>query len=248
LDSITLAQPDSIVINTEVRDATCNQSNGNIAVTVDGGAGGYRYLWSNGSIDAAISNLAYNQKYLLKITDANGCVKVTDSLTINNIQVPALPDLGENRTICVWENLVLRPGNFSSYEWQDGSTRPTFAVRDSGLYFVTVKNREGCEGSDSVLIDVSCRGIIQFPTAFSPNGDGLNDFFGPVGDLSIISQFNMKVFNRWGELIFESNNPFKKWNGFFRYKKSNFETYIWTASFRINNGAIETRKGVVLVL
>jgi gliding motility-associated-like protein len=248
LDTMMLSQPDSIVIYTEIRDATCNQSNGNIAVTIDGGVGGYGYLWSNGNTDAAILNLAYNQKYLLKITDANGCVKETDSLTINNIQVPALPDLGDNRTICVWENLVLRPGNFSSYEWQDGTTRPSFAVRDSGLYYVTVKNREGCVGSDTVLIDVSCRGIIQFPTAFSPNGDGLNDFFGPVGDLSTISEFNMKVFNRWGELLFESNNPFKKWNGFYKYKKSNFDTFIWTARFKINNGKSESRKGSVLVL
>ena len=248
VDTIVLDQPDSIKIIAVVTDATCNLFNGAIAVAVDGGSGGYNYLWSNGNTNTSINNLAYDQKYLLKVTDDNGCVKETDSLLINNIIVPALPDLGNDKTICVWENLVLRPGNFSSYEWQDGSTRPTFAVRDSGQYFVTVKNRAGCVSTDTVVIDVACRGIIQFPTAFTPNGDGLNDQFGPVGDLSAISDFNMRIYNRWGELLFESRNPFNKWNGFYKAKETNFDTYVWVATYRISNGPIVNNKGVITLV
>ena len=76
----------------------------------------------------------------------------------------------------------------------------------------------------------------------------VNHTFGPIGDLSVLSDFTMVVYNRWGQLIFKSNNPYQKWDGMYEGKKSNVETFIWMASYRILNSPVITKKGTVVAL
>lgn len=67
--------------------------------------------------------------------------------------------------------------------------------------------------SFSNILEVPLKNSLLFPKAFSPNGDGINDKFFPVGNTSKITNYSMRIYDRWGSLLFESKSPFDKWNG-----------------------------------
>jgi gliding motility-associated-like protein len=156
-------------------------------------------------------------------------------------------NLGTDTNICPGQTKLLNPGNFSSYLWQDNSTQPTFAVTQTGIYSVDVTDANGCTGHDEIEIIVDCSAI-HFPSAFTPNGDAKNELFGPAGNnLYAVSSYSLDVYNRYGELAFHSNDPFKKWDGKFKGKVSGNETFVWMASYKLN-GKEEFQKGTVTLI
>jgi gliding motility-associated-like protein len=91
----------------------------------------------------------------------------------------------------------------------------------------------GCSNSDTssiLLYDApECEGTIFFPNSFTPNGDGLNDLFGPVQN-NIVS-FRMLIFNRWGQMIYETFDPVSGWDGSFQGHDCPMGTYVYKASY-----------------
>jgi len=134
------------------------------------------------------------------------------------IQVyPRLPfRLGNDRVIDFGEEITLE--TFSAYpiQWEENPyisctdcNNPTVSPPETTTYVGEITTDYGCPERDSLMVFV--RGELYVPNAFTPDGDGLNDIFKAEG-LDIV-KFNMKVFNRWGELIFESENINRGWNG-----------------------------------
>jgi gliding motility-associated-like protein len=79
---------------------------------------------------------------------------------------------------------------------------------EEGNYSVIIKTEEGCTTIDSAYLkDVYMPFYFNVPNAFTPNGDGLNDIFRPVATTDLIRQFSMVIYNRWGQLIFETPTP-----------------------------------------
>jgi gliding motility-associated-like protein len=127
------------------------------------------------------------------------------------------PPLKPNSTV----TLNSTPLNANSWSWfyrnrlfaRDPSTSISF--RDTGLQMIQllVTNANACTDSVTKVIDVAPIDTYFLPNAFTPNFDGLNDSYKGVGVLDGIQVFNMKIFNRWGELIFETTNPTEGWNG-----------------------------------
>ena len=110
------------------------------------------------------------------------------------------------------------PWFFEAYRWQDGSTGSSFEVTSPGQY--TLSTFEGpCSVSHSVNIAFrSCTVFKAFlPNAFSPNGDGINDDFRPFlpPDVEVLD-YMFRVFDRWGNLVFETNQTDAAWDGTFR--------------------------------
>jgi gliding motility-associated-like protein len=95
--------------------------------------------------------------------------------------------------------------------------------------------------------DISCIGIF-FPSAFTPDGDGKNDEFGPLGSLLSLSNYQLSIYNRWGERVFYSTNPFEKWNGNVKGIKTDGNVFVWRSSFSINGQAVQNRKGTILLI
>lgn len=246
--SINITEPAALKIDTTINNATCNQINGIIHTSISGGVTPYTLLWSNGASASSVTNLAYYKKYLLEVTDANLCKVRTDSIYIDNVIIPAKLNLGRDTTICVWQHLLLNPGNFSTYLWQNNSQNPTFLVKDSGKYYVRVVNEYGCFASDTIHVSFDCKGVVDFPNGFTPNDKNGNNQFGPVGDLSSITSFSIVIYNRWGQVVFRSSNPYQKWDGMYEGRKSNVETFIWTASYRIFQAPAIVRKGTIMAL
>lgn len=112
----------------------------------------------------------------------------------------------------------------------------------------TITNDLGCSSSISkeVIQLRTCR--IDVPTAFTPNGDGLNDFFGPLNALAA-EHLLFRIYNRWGVLLYESNDWTKPWDGTFNSITQPAGNYIWTLSYRdLVNGREVSRKGSFILI
>lgn len=146
-----------------------------------------------------------SSRHIIQLT-LGECVQRDTALIVGNpLPKPNLPDLInfcsdeaepiENRVV------VLNPGTTGTHKWSTGASTPTLTVKQEGVYKVTVTNLFKCVGSDSTQIVEKCKPRIFVPTAFSPNGDGKNEFFKVFGN-KFVKNFKLMIFNRWGEIIF----------------------------------------------
>ena len=180
--------------------------------------------------------------YTDKFFTANGC----DSMVTTNLVVDKIPriTLGKDTTLCLGEKLLLKPDQFQTYLWQDGSTKNYFNVSESGQYLLTVTN--GC-GSATAKKNVRFEKCLSlFPNAFSPNGDGKNDLFRITNGINL-NNFNLQIFNRYGERIFETNSSTKGWDGTFKNIKQDTGAFTWQCTFSEGNNA-KNLKGTILLL
>lgn len=129
---------------------------------------------------------------------------------------------------------------------------PTFTFPDTGLMKVTliVTHPEGCKDSLSKFLDFSPLVLWHMPNAFTPNGDGQNDGFLGKGYLEGVSDFQMTIWNRWGELVFETTNPTADWDG--RQKNTGQMSpegvYVYLVSFTGPRGQKHEYKGYATLL
>ncbi len=129
---------------------------------------------------------------------------------------------------------------------------PTFNFPDTGVYNVDliVVNNFGCSDTATQVIDIKPIVTLQIPNAFTPNNDGLNDVFKPVGILDGIRDYELIVWNRWGEMIFESRDPNIGWNG--EYKNNgtlNQEgVYVYTIKYISPRGEPKNNKGHITLI
>lgn len=140
-------------------------------------------------------------------------------------------DLGMDTTICVGESIILNSSIYHT-QWSDGSINPNFSINKSGNYHATADTL-GCLLSDSINVGIiDCQNCVVFPNAFTPDGDGQNDGFSALSACPFeILYFEMKIYDRWGTLVFESFDPNIKWNGSYQNTPLPTEVYIWTAQF-----------------
>jgi gliding motility-associated-like protein len=162
-------------------------------------------------------------------------------------------DLGNDEFICEPDTLTLnaRLSTGGRYLWQDGSTGPEMKVSKSGVYWVQVTDNLGCVKYDSIKVNVQdcqeCRLFV--PSAFSPNDDGLNDVFRtrPQCPGAAPQQYELRVYNRWGQLVFMTHNINDGWNGRIRNAISYPETFVYLVSYsygKINH----LQKGTVTLI
>lgn len=180
-------------------------------------------------------------EYTDTLVAANGC----DSIHVLQLTVLSRPhpDLGANRSICKGDSINLFPGSFDAYLWQDGSSENHLTVTSPGVYSVRVSNTCGSEQQKLIVTDGVCG--LYFPNAFTPNGDGRNDSFRPV--IFNLHDFRWKIFNRFGQLVFETKEPAKGWDGRLNGQLQNAGVYIWACSYT-RNDKVEVRKGSMVLI
>jgi len=223
----------------------CNQSNGNATTTVSGGVSPYTFVWSQLNNTASTLINVSSGDYRLTVTDKNNC-SVTSVVTIPNENPPNV-FLGNDTTLCPGSKIILSPGIYSKYLWQDNSVNQIYTVTKDGTYSVQVTDDRGCILKDTIKITGDC-GFIFFPTAFTPNNDGKNDLFGPFGVLSTIKDYTLVVYNRWGQVIFKSNDPFKKWDGKIQSNYTQPGTYTWIAKYSNKGVKNILQKGTITIV
>lgn len=243
---IIITQPDSLNATVQIKNAVCTTNNGEVSAIVGGGTMPYNYLWSPvPSTTATVSNLSPGN-YSVTVTDAHACSIAKSNIAVASTN-PLKIFLGKDTTLCPGNQFILRPGIYKNYLWQDNSIAPTYIVVREGAYWVRVSDSLGCTASDTISVKEDC-GEIYFPSAFTPNGDGLNDYFGALGNLSAITGYHLSVFNRWGQLVFQSLDPYLKWDGKFSSSKSTAGTFVWMATFTYNTQKNIFRKGTVTII
>ena len=185
-----------------------------------------------------------NGTYVDTFHAANGCDSVR-TLNLSVLDNPK-PNLAPNAEFCTGDSLILSPGVFSSYIWQDASTKDQYIVKKPGLYSVTVTNT--CDSAPKwVSVSVTEKQCaILFPTAFTPNKDGKNDLFRILTNYGF-QEFNLAVYNRWGQKIFEANDPGKGWDGSFQRLSQDIGTYVWICKYK-KSDISTTLKGTVVLI
>ena len=221
-----LQQPGLSIAVTSIPD-TCTKHIGSAAVNVFNGTAPYTYLWDPGNFNSQVVTNIGSGSYSITVTDSNGCFK-NQTIQVGDFGSFSF-SLGDDATICTGNEMLLSAGNYLSYQWQDSSQLATLTINNPGTYSVTVTNSLGCSASDTILVKEECLDDVIAPNAFSPNGDGKNDFFFGTG--TNIKEKEMWIFDRWGNLIFHTNDLYGGWDGKVQGGASNEvaqqDTYVW---------------------
>ncbi len=150
----------------------------------------------------------------------------TASFTVNVVEKPII-NLGPDTTMCNGYSINLDAAqNNATYLWQDHSINSAYTVMHAGMYWVTVETYKHCSASDTVIISYTgCETPeIFIPNSFTPNGDGINDVFN-IKTIAQFSKFNMFIYNRWGQLVFETDDAAEGWDGTFKGKMVQMDVY-----------------------
>ncbi len=218
------------------------------------------YLWTepNGDISSndrlIINGIQPSQAgiYSLLITDALGCYSDT---TFEILLYPSTPEFAVQDTIFTDDPFDLDAGAvFISYLWNTGDTTQMIWVEENGWYSAEVESPEGCVGVDSsyVVFSTSPELIkIYFPTAFTPNGDGLNDEFNPVTIVVDIQHFSLSIYNRWGALVYQTNDITEGWDGTYQGELCQPGAYVYKVAYNGStslNSTPEVKMGTVMLV
>ncbi len=211
-------------VNGSADQLPCTNATGGINLTVNNGSAPYTFHWSNGATTEDLTEV-HSGIYSVTIHDANGCPFDT-SFTITNLNTFNVTASGGG-TITLGETSELHVTGTGSpqttYSWT-----PVFGMNcttcndvivqpgQTTLYTVVGIDTNGCEAQDTVTVNVIEDHTIFAPNAFTPNGDGNNDYFELFGNKAGIKKFNIMIFDRWGEKVFESEETDFKWDGVYK--------------------------------
>lgn len=203
------------------------------------------YQWQDGST-AAVYPVAAPGLYSVIVTDANNC-STKETIRIIDIVQPPSGFLQADTVLCTGNTLQLYVPGFKSWLWNDGSTAPSKLITSAGIYRVTVTDRNNCIATASINISASDCITAGIPNAFTPNNDGLNDIFRPVVNKEIL-QYNLKVFNRNGKMLFQSASPLAGWNGSWKSQPQPAGSYVYSFVFTDITGKTHLYKGSILLV
>jgi len=197
------------------------------------GTGEIRYEWitPNGDTDSTemlwINNITPQQagEYLITVTDTIDC-QDTDTVLVIVSTGPPIAFSGYD-TLFVEPGYILDAGNNAqNYWWNTGDTTAQIAINSIGQYLVLATSFENCKSTDSVYILWAGKSFF-IPNAFTPNGDGLNDVFGVIPRLDYVNQFRFSIFNRWGQLIFDTSDLNQGWDGTIKGEACQAGVYVY---------------------
>ena len=228
------------------------------AVITDGGSNPI-YQWKvNGanvgsnSPTFASSSLSDNSQITCVLTSNATCATpttVTSNVIVMDVINSNIPvNLGKDTVLCEGDTLRLSVSGNYQVTWNTGNTTNNILVTKPGLYSVLLETSGCAFGRDDINVDFEdCSCHIEFPTAFSPNNDRVNDYFMQVSDCPGLTDYSLQVYNRWGQLVFETNNPNLGWDGVFNALNQPVDNYIYRFSANIE-GRIENGSGMFVLI
>lgn len=176
-------------------------------------------------------------------TSSNWECTATDTVVVTWKDLPVLI-LPETMVGCIDELVLINVQNDAntSYLWSTGETEPSITVAEPDVYSVIVGNDCGeIEGATEVTFE-DCSPQLFVPNAFSPNDDGINDFWTPK--MYGIVEYKVQVFNRWGFVVFETNDPSKVWSG--TVNNSEYYTPDGVYSYRVEYLDIRNNRDILV--
>jgi gliding motility-associated-like protein len=241
-NTITMTVTPRPVVNFSKDTTLCNGQ----SLLLNVSNGNATYLWQNGSTNP-LYKIDSAGAYSVKIEE-NGC-DTSGRIVVSYSQKPEI-SITKDTTLCVGDKLILDASSpNSTYLWQDGSTDAQLVVRTAGLYIVSVSNYCGTKVDSATVVFESCGSCkVYVPLAFSPNHDGKNDLLAPKYQCDL-SEYQFKVYGRWGQLLFSSQNTGIGWDGTWRGQPQPPGTYVWELSYRDRlAGNVVYKNGTVVLI
>lgn len=254
----TVSEPAALIFSpAQLQMPACfGGADGSITVSLSGGTPPYQYTWNTSPVQLSATALNISAgSYIVSATDANGCTATQTNFltepTALSLTLSPQPgvhiDLGNSVTLSGTASGGTMP---YTYSWQPSTDlscgscpQPIAAPATTTDYTLVVTDSNQCSTSQSVEVIVDLPSVLFIPNAFSPNGDGNNDVFSVYTQNAVL--LNFKIFNRWGELVYETNNLFDGWDG--TYKGSIAPPAVYTyyihvsfldGSSRVSTGSV----------
>ncbi len=181
------------------------------------------------------------------VTARNACGIKGDTILVSFMDIPEV-NLGKDSSICKKDSILLDASYpETEFLWYNMSTDSVLLVVGPGNYWVSLKNRCGMNYDTITFGDAFCECEVKFPNAFTPNGDGLNDVFGPETDCGY-QHFLLRVYNSWGEMIFESRDSQFLWDGKYKGDNCTKGIYIYTLEYGFNEEIAKQQKGNLMLI
>ncbi len=203
-----------------------------------------------------------NSYYKVELSDSLDCFDSKDSIFIK-LKQPVWVDAGQDIILPFQSTYILMPNysnNVINYLWSplhdlscSQCPNPSIEINKSSTYHIKVTSDSGCVAKDDISIFIECESVkILMPNAFTPNNDGLNDFYKPY-NRGINRYLEFCIYNKMGQKIYEKKNftineSNVGWNGTFKGKEQNTGTYIYIIQAVCDSGKQVTSKGSFLLL
>jgi gliding motility-associated-like protein len=262
----TISSPSEIDIQLTAFEPLCADSgNGSISTVVVGGTSPYGYSWQgSGGFTSTQQNPQVNSgSYNVTVTDANNCTE-TDAIGVNAPSPFTVSVIAINPN-CIGDSTGAVAASSTGgvapmrYAWST-SVNDTAAFVERltrGNYSVTLTDANGCQASGQAqLVDpttdpAGCQPdkfVVLVPTAFSPNGDNVNDRL--VAIMRYVQKLEFAVYNRWGEQVYSNSNmiPGDGWDGTFRNVQQPVGVYVWSYNVTYINGVRASERGTATLV
>ncbi len=221
--------------------------------TFDAGNEGKAIQWNNGAITSKVKGVE-TYKYVVSVEEDGCAAKDSAQLIVVPLPESQIDKSLADEKVCFEEldrGIEVVANNSDAYEylWSDNSNEKSVTVTEPGTY--TVKISAGnCAVTDYIVFEEFCPWTLFVPNAFTPDGDGLNDSFN--AEVHNVIDYQMLIYNRWGQLIYESNSIENDWDGTFNGNPVQIDVYVYKIYFSYqqeNGGVIRSQKvGRVTVL
>lgn len=265
--NLSLSEPQELELIIEETPEICG-TGGSTFVQTFGGTLPISYNWigpeSFSSNQVDLINVS-SGSYELTINDANNCI-ISDNIIIEYIDGPicdftasSYEFMLSNEPVNFYDNSSTDPNfNFQieSWIWEFGDggisneQNPSHLYSNPGLYYVwlTVIDENNCEQSVMKTINVLEEYYSYSPNAFSPNGDGVNDLFAPILTDIDYETYEINIFNRWGDIVFKTNNYDESWDGTFKGENLPQAVYTYKITYKTRRGIDKQERGDIVLV
>ena len=265
--SITVEETDELILAIEeVNDILCaGTATGSLVVSGVGGSSSYEFSVDGGAFQSSeeITGLSAGV-HTITIRDQMGCT-ASESIVLQDVAAIELSVSTSLETVDLGKTTILHASVPSTagtitYEWSPTANldcadcpKPIAAPISNTTFQVTVTDENDCTASGQIAVRVDNNRAIYIPTAFTPNGDGRHDGFTIMGSDAAESIIDFKVFDRWGNMVFETANiPLGAenlgWDGRFDGQLVQSNVFVYYAIVQFRDGEREEFVGDVLVL
>jgi gliding motility-associated-like protein len=239
-------------VNSIVGNEFCNRQDGSIELF-----GANQYLWENGESSSSLNHLASGN---YSVTVSNEWCSVPMVIKVPATAGPEAHFTANADFLYEGQNFIFHDASEGAVDWywnfgdgqqNTGAAEVSHLYSETGVYEVSliVSDRNACRDTAKMNVRMEFPDIFFMPNAFTPNDDGLNDEFGPSWRLpERISDFTMIIYNRWGEEIFESNDPAKGWDGRKNGQIAPDGVYTWLMFYKEDPGLKKEFTGQVSLL
>ena len=255
--SITIKESPTIQYNAIPIDPICPEDRGSIEITnLQGGTAPLEYYLNGKKVSLSALDYLNSGLYIFKAIDSENC-EVSDTIRILDAAIFDVVfddhielEEGTNHSLTFPNqnpkiaSIQVSPN--SDVVIQNG-IELKFSPKEDITYTLTFTDERGCELIKTITFTIKRNEGFYAPTAFSPNGDNINDVWQPIYG-NVYTLVSATIFDRWGEQVYYTNNPSVEWNGTYKSQQCNPGVYVYLIELRHRDGSVKKFSGDVSLI